>query len=127
MSSAASAPLAAALAAANSPPIPQPETVHFRPADCALLIGAREVLLQRLEAMKLAGLRTPMSSTDATEMPRGLRSLSGELADVSGWMGAFTSRMVMPQGAVDLSTLSYHDDDPFRLGAGLFRRVSGDN
>jgi ferredoxin len=39
--------------------------------------------------------------------------LSGGLADVSGWMGAFTARMATPQGPVDLSPLSYHDDGHF--------------
>jgi ferredoxin len=90
-----------------------PEPVSYSPGDCALLIGPGELLLKRLEALKLTGLRASLLSTDVTEMPRGLRTLSGELADVSGWMGAFTARMATPQGPVDLSPLSYHDDGHF--------------
>lgn len=97
---------------ALTPPM-SPEPVSYSPADCALLIGPGALLLKRLEVMKLTGLRASLFSTDATEMPRGLRALSGELADVSGWMGAFTARMTTPQGAVDLSPLSYHDDGHF--------------
>lgn len=103
----------AARVAAAALTAPQPETVSYAPGDCALLIGPGETLLKRLEVMKLTGLRAALFSTDATEMPRGLRALSGELADVSGWMGAFTARMATAQGAVDLSPLSYHDDGHF--------------
>jgi ferredoxin len=105
--------LEAALAAAAALNATAPETVSYSPGDCALLIGPGEVLLKRLEALKLTGLRVSMFSTDATEMPRGLRTLSGELAEISGWMGAFTARMATQQGAVDLSPLSYHDDGHF--------------
>lgn len=103
----------AARAAAAALTAPQPETVSYAPGDCALLIGPGETLLKRLEVMKLTGLRAALLSTDATEMPRGLRALSGELADVFGWMGAFTACMATPQGAVDLSPLSCHDDGHF--------------
>jgi len=105
--------LNAARVAADALTAPQPETVRYSPADCALLIGPGELLLKRLEALKLTGLRASLLSTDATDLPRGLRALSGELADVSGWMGRFTARMVTHQGPVDLSPLSFHDDGHF--------------
>jgi ferredoxin len=104
--------LAAEAAAAALQP-PQPETVTFTPGDCVLLVGPGEILLKRLDALKLTGLRASLLSTDATEMPRGLRALSGQLADISGWMGRFTARMATPQGGVDLSPLSHHEDGHF--------------
>lgn len=100
-------------AAAAALPVPQLEMMHYTPGDCTLIIGPGEVLLKRLEALKLAGLRVSLLSNDATEMPRGLRALSGKLADISGWMGRFTARMASPQGAVDLSPLSHHEDGHF--------------
>jgi len=105
--------LNAARVAADALIAEPPETVRYSPADCALLIGPGEVLLKRLEALKVTGLRASLLSTDATDLPRGLRALSGELADISGWMGRFTARMATHQGPVDLSPLSFHDDGHF--------------
>ena len=105
--------LEAAHAAAAALPPPATEKVRYAPTDCVLLIGPGELLLKRLEALKLTGLRSSLLSTNKTDMPRGLRALSGELAELSGWMGAFSARMATPQGAVDLAPLSYHDDGHF--------------
>jgi len=106
----------AARTAAAGLPAPTPELVHFAPGDCALLIGPAETLLKRLEAVRLAGLRPALLCTDAPDLgslPRGLRALPGELAALSGWMGAFTARMAGPNGAVDLAPLSFHADGHF--------------
>jgi ferredoxin len=95
---------------------PVPDSVRYAPGDCALLVGPAESLLKRLEAVRLTGLRPALLCTDFPDLdslPRGLRALSGELADVSGWMGTFRARTKGRDGAVDLAPLSFHEDGHF--------------
>lgn len=93
-----------------------PTQIHYTPGDCALLIGPAEILLKRLELLRVAGLRPALLCSDlpdADALPRGLRALPGQLADLSGWMGQFTARMQTRQGPVELAPLSFHDDGHF--------------
>jgi len=93
-----------------------PTQVHYTPGDCALLIGPSEILLKRLELFRVAGLRPALlcsDQPDADALPRGLRALPGQLADLSGWMGAFGAHMQTRQGPVELAPLSFHDDGHF--------------
>jgi ferredoxin len=88
--------------------------IHYTPGDCALLIGPTELLLKRLEALRIAGLRPALLCDDLPDPPpRGVRTLAGHLADVSGWMGAFSARVVGAHGPLDLAPLSFHDDGHF--------------
>ena len=108
--------LAAARASADALHPPTPQSVHFSPGDCALLVGPAEILLKRLDAVRLAGLRPALLCTDHPDLdklPRGLRALGGELVHLSGWMGAFNARIRGPNGAVDLAPLSLHEDGHF--------------
>lgn len=108
--------LAAARVAGAALTATVPDSVRYAPGDCALLVGPAETLLKRLEAVRLAGLRPALLCTDFPDpdgLPRGLRALSGELADVSGWMGTFRARTQGRDGAVDLAPLSFHEDGHF--------------
>lgn len=92
------------------------EMVHFSPGDCALLIGPSTLLLQRLEAVRLIGLRPALLCTDEPDMgalPRGLRALTGEPAGVSGWMGRFTAFVKGRDHPLELAPLSFHEDGHF--------------
>jgi ferredoxin len=42
-----------------------------------------------------------------------LRALAGQLADLSGWMGAFSARLHTANGPADLAPLSFHEDGHF--------------
>lgn len=109
-------PLSAARSASDALTAPIPDSVRYSPGDCALLIGPTETLIKRLEAIRLAGLRPTLLCTDFPDpgrLPQGLRTLSGELADVSGWMGSFHARAKGQGGAVDLAPLSLHTDGHF--------------
>ncbi|MGA9992923.1 MAG: hypothetical protein WBP86_11415, partial [Thiobacillaceae bacterium] len=106
----------AARAAADKLPLPATAAVHFTPGDCALLIGPAELLLKRLEAVRIAGLRPTLLCTgpdDAARLPHGLRALAGQLAGLSGWMGAFRARLHTARGPADLTPLSFHADGHF--------------
>lgn len=108
--------LVAAREAGNGLTAPVPDSVRYAPGDCALLVGPAETLLKRLEAVRLAGLHPALLCTDFPDpdsLPRGLRALSGEIADVSGWMGTFRARTQGRDGAVDLAPLSFHEDGHF--------------
>ncbi len=92
------------------------ETVLYRPGDCILLIGPAELLQKRQEAVHVAGLRTALFCTapgDIERIAAGQRALAGSLAEVSGWMGAFSARMESNRGPVDLAPLSCHEDGHF--------------
>ncbi|MDP2833905.1 MAG: 4Fe-4S binding protein [Pseudomonadota bacterium] len=94
----------------------QPTHIHYTPGDCALFIGPSDLLLKRLELLRVAGLRPALLCTDLPDLenlPRGLRALSGRLAGVSGWMGMFTASLQSASGPVDLAPLSFHDDGHF--------------
>jgi len=94
----------------------QTTQIHYTPGDCAVLIGPSDLLLKRLEACRIAGLRPTLLCTDLPDLeslPRGLRALPGRLAGVSGWMGAFTARLESANGPVELAPLSFHDDGHF--------------
>ena len=112
--------MSAALQAARavlSPPLPEPvDTVRYTPGDCALLAGPAATLLDALEAVRLAGLRPALLCTDFPDperLPRGLRALSGELAETRGWMGDFRAATRGQTGALDLAPLSFHTDGHF--------------
>ena len=95
---------------------PVPETVRYMPGDCVLLIGPSEILLKRLDALRVAGLRPALLCTDLSDissLPRGLRALPGRLFDLSGWMGAFTARMSTAQQPLSLAPLSFNEDGHF--------------
>jgi len=100
-----------------SQPLPDPTaTVRYTPGDCALLVGPAEILLKALEAVRLAGLRPALLCTDFPDpdgLPRGLRAVSGELAEARGWMGAFRATTGGKAGALDLAPLSFHADGHF--------------
>lgn len=90
--------------------------VHYTPGNCALLIGPSDVLIKRLEMVRVAGLRPALLCSDlpdAGALPRGLRALPGQLADFSGWMGRFSARMQTRSGPVELTPLSFHEDGHF--------------
>ena len=94
----------------------QTTQVHYTPGDCALLIGPSEILLKRLELLRVAGLRPALLCTDqpdADALPRGLRALPGQLADLSGWMGQFTARMKTHHNPAELAPLSFHENGHF--------------
>lgn len=93
-----------------------PETVTYAPGNCALLIGPSALLLKRLEALRVAGLRPALLCTDLPDvgsLPRGLRALPGHLAGLSGWMGAFTARMATLREPISLAPLSFNEDGHF--------------
>ncbi|MFN3595366.1 MAG: 4Fe-4S binding protein [Thiobacillaceae bacterium] len=80
------------------------------------MIGQAEVLLKRLEALRVVGLRPALLCTDLTDparLPRGLRALTGRPAAITGWMGAFHARIDTPHGQEDLAPLSWHADGHF--------------
>lgn len=88
--------------------------IRYTPGDCALLIGPYAGLEKRLEAVRLAGLRPVLLCDDLPEPPpRGVRALGGQVAGVTGWMGAFRVQIVGPGGGVDLAPLSLHEDGHF--------------
>ncbi len=94
----------------------QATSLHYTPGDCALLIGPSDLLLKRLEAARVAGLRVALLCSDLpdlAQLPRGLRALPGRLAEVNGWMGAFTARLHGANGPLDLAPLSFHGDGHF--------------
>ena len=106
----------AARAAADKVPSPPTDFIRFTPGDCALLIGPAALLLKRLEAVRIAGLRPALLCTgpdDAAGLPQGLRALAGQLAELSGWMGAFRARLHTANGPADLAPLSFHADGHF--------------
>ncbi|MGA7181274.1 MAG: 4Fe-4S dicluster domain-containing protein [Thiobacillaceae bacterium] len=108
--------LQSARAAAEQVPSPPTDFIRFTPGDCALLIGPAALLLKRLEAVRIAGLRPALLCTgvnDAASLPSGLRALTGQLADLSGWMGAFRARLHTANGPADLTPLSFHADGHF--------------
>lgn len=95
---------------------PTREAVHYRPGDCALLVGPAAVLLRHLEAVRLVGLRPALLCTDLPDpdrLPRGLRALGGRPERISGWMGAFTATMKTATLPADLAPLSFHGDGHF--------------
>lgn len=92
------------------------ETIHYTPGNCVLLVGPAGLLLKRQEMLRIAGLRSALLCTDPDDRERigiGMRALAGQLADVSGWMGAFSARLDSPLGAIDLGPLSHHEDGHF--------------
>lgn len=94
----------------------QPTPIQYTPGDCILLIGPAEFLLKRMEMFRVAGLRPALlcsDQPDLAQLPRGLRALPGQLADLTGWMGAFSARMKTLQGPADLAPLSFHEDGHF--------------
>lgn len=98
-----------------SPPEP-PEKVRYMPGNCALLIGPGEVLVKRLEGLKVVGLRPALLCTDLANpgpLPRGLRVLTGHPAAITGWMGAFYAWIDTARGREDLAPLSWHADGHF--------------
>lgn len=108
--------LRSARAAASAMTSPIHELVRYTPGNCVLLIGPSEILLKRLEMFRVAGLRPALLCTDmpdVEQLSHGLRALPGQLADLSGWMGAFTARMKTRQAPVELAPLSFHDDGHF--------------
>jgi ferredoxin len=83
-------------------------------SDVALLIGPTTLLLKRAEAARLAGLRPALLCTDhPAVLPRGLRALPGELADLRGSQGAFQAWLRGRDGPTDLGPLSFHGDGHF--------------
>jgi ferredoxin len=106
----------AAQAASDTLIAAAPDSVRFKPGDCALLIGPAKTLMQRSEALRIAGLRPAMLCTDPADIDvplQGVRALPGQLAELSGWMGQFTAKMRTAQGMVDLAPLSVHEDGHF--------------
>jgi Fe-S-cluster-containing hydrogenase component 2 len=92
------------------------EHVHYRPGDCALLIGPAELLFKRQEAARIAGLRTALLCTGADDVQYltvGMRALAGEPAEITGWMGNFSARLRSLEGSTDLAPLSPHADGHF--------------
>ncbi len=107
---------AAAQTASDALMAAAPDSIRFKPGNCALLIGPAKTLLQRSEALRIAGLRPALLCTDPADVDaplQGVRALPGQLAELSGWMGRFTARMGTAQGAVDLAPLSLHEDGHF--------------
>lgn len=92
------------------------EAVRYTPGDCALLVGASDLLFRHVESVRVVGLRPALLCTDLPDLdrlPRSLRALPGELAGLNGWMGAFTARTRGARGDIDLAPLSFHEDGHF--------------
>lgn len=92
------------------------EPLHYAPGNCALLMGPTKLLLRYLEAVRLIGLRPVLLCTDfpdLSQLPRGLRAVGGHLANISGWMGAFTIHLKTTTASIDLAPLSFHEDGHF--------------
>lgn len=93
-----------------------PDVVYYAPGDCALVIGPGDLLLKRLDAFRIAGLRPSLLCTDVADLSpelRGLRALAGRPAAISGWMGAFHAQIATAHGQEDLAPLSWHADGHF--------------